>query len=34
MRKLKWFSQRKAAARVEEPELKKIIRNFAPGKYM
>ena len=34
MRKLKWFSLRKAGARVEEPELKRIIRNFSPGKYM
>lgn len=34
IRKLKWFPQRKAAARVDEPELKKIIRNFTPGKYM
>jgi len=34
LRKLKWFSQRKAAARVDEPELKKILRNFTPSKFM
>jgi len=34
LRKLKWLSQRKAAIRVDEPELKKIIRNFSPAKYL
>jgi len=29
-RKRKWFSAKKAAARVDEPELKQIIRNFDP----
>lgn len=29
-RRRKWFSQRKAAKRVREPELRKIIENFDP----
>jgi 8-oxo-dGTP pyrophosphatase MutT (NUDIX family) len=29
-RKRKWFSPKKAAARVEEPELKRIIQSFDP----
>ena len=29
-RKRKWFAQKKAAARVEEPELRQIIRAFDP----
>ncbi|GFE65319.1 NUDIX hydrolase [Litoreibacter roseus] len=29
-RKRKWFSLKKAAARVREPELKKILKNFDP----
>jgi len=29
-RKRKWFSLKKAAAQVDEPELKQIIRNFNP----
>ncbi|MEM7723584.1 MAG: NUDIX hydrolase [Pseudomonadota bacterium] len=29
-RKRKWMSPKKAAARVDEPELKQIIRNFDP----
>lgn len=33
-RKQKWFSQRKAAARVDEPELQKMIRDFSPAKYL
>ncbi|WP_233491744.1 NUDIX hydrolase [Nioella nitratireducens] len=33
-RKIKWFSQTKASARLEEPELQKILRNFSPGKYL
>ncbi len=31
-RKRKWLSLKKAAARVEEPELKQIIRNFDPSR--
>lgn len=30
-RKRKWFSRKKAAARVDEPELRHMIRNFDPG---
>jgi len=30
-RKRRWFSPKKAAARVEEPELKHILRNFEPS---
>lgn len=33
-RKLKWMSQRKAAGKVEEGDLKKIIRNFDPSLYL
>ena len=33
-RRLKWFSRRKAASRVEEPDLQKIIRNFTPSLYL
>jgi len=29
-RRLKWMPQRKAALRVEEPDLQKILRNFSP----
>ena len=29
-RKRKWFSLKKAAARVQEPELKQIIKSFDP----
>ncbi len=29
-RRIKWFSQRKAARKVTEPKLKKIIRKFDP----
>lgn len=31
-RRRKWFSPRKAAARVQEPELARLLRNFDPGK--
>lgn len=31
-RKRKWFTPKKAAARVEEPELKQIIRKFDPAR--
>lgn len=31
-RKRKWFSLKKAAAQVEEPELKALIRNFDPAR--
>jgi 8-oxo-dGTP pyrophosphatase MutT (NUDIX family) len=30
-RKVKWFSQKKAAQKVREPELKLLIRSFAPA---
>ncbi|MEM9583470.1 MAG: NUDIX hydrolase [Pseudomonadota bacterium] len=30
-RKRKWFSQKKAAAQVREPELRKIIKHFDPN---
>ncbi len=30
-RKRKWFSQKKATARVREPELRKIIKHFDPN---
>ena len=33
-RKLRWVSQRKAPARVNEPDLQKIIRNFDPRLYV
>jgi len=33
-RKLKWMAPRKAAARVKEPDLQKIIRNFDPRLYV
>lgn len=29
-RKRKWFSRKKAAERVDEPELAQILRNFVP----
>ena len=32
MRKRKWFSPKKAAAKVEEAELQQIIRNFDPAR--
>lgn len=31
LRKRRWFSLKQAAARVDEPELKQIIRNFDPS---
>lgn len=31
-RKRKWFSPKKAASRVQEPELKRILRKFDPKK--
>ncbi len=30
-RKRKWFNQKKAVARVREPELRKIIKHFDPN---
>lgn len=30
-RKSRWFSRKKAASKVREPELKALIRSFAPG---
>ncbi|MFD1510698.1 NUDIX hydrolase [Lacimonas salitolerans] len=30
-RRRKWFGRKKAAARVDEPELAELIRNFDPG---
>lgn len=30
-RKRKWFSQKKAVARIREPELRKIIKHFDPN---
>lgn len=30
-RERRWFTPKKAAARVDEPELKSLIRSFAPG---
>lgn len=30
-RKRKWFSRKKAAARVVEPELRRLLRGFDPG---
>ena len=32
LRKRKWFSCKKAAARVREPELKRILRKFDPAR--
>lgn len=34
LRKLKWMPLRKAATRVKEPDLRKIIRNFDPRLYV
>ncbi len=32
LRKRKWFSLRKAAARVDEPDLKRLLRHFSPSR--
>lgn len=32
-RRRKWFSRRKAAERISEPELRQIILNFDPGRH-
>jgi len=32
MRRRKWFSQKKAAKMLQEPELAQIVRNFDPRK--
>ena len=31
-RRRKWFTPAKAASRISEPDLKKILRNFDPGR--